>query len=191
VPFPPFPELPENDPIAALREVRNYLRLILDYLSPVKIGLLLFGIAAVGATALYCFASAESVISWSAEFVPMAFAIVGIIFSVKTLREEHHFAVIALLVIVGVLGTVALHLSRTHAEAAHNKQISGLRDRIDSYQTQSSQLVSALVAKPSLTSQEAEMERRQNIQKALRGQYILSHDKRDSWIACWHGISSR
>jgi len=151
------------------------MRLILDYFSPLKIGLGLFALAAIVSALIYYFANLDSLILWSAEFVPMAFAVVGIIFSVKKLREEHHFAVIALLLIVGTLGTVVLHLSRTHTEAAHAKQIAGLRERMDSWQTQNGQLLNAFLSKPPQSSQEAEMERRHNIQKALLGEYILSH----------------
>jgi len=176
LPLPPIPELPDNDPVEALKMLRNYVRLILDYISPLKIGLGLLVCAAIGSGAVYYFANLDSLISWSAEFVPMAFAVVGIIFSVKRLREEHHFAVIALLLIVGVLGTVVLHLSRTHSEAEHAKEIAGLRERMDSVGDQNTQLLKAFLTKPILTSQEAEMGRRQNIQKALRSEYVLSHE---------------
>jgi hypothetical protein len=152
------------------------VRLLLDYFSPLTIGAGLFAFAVIGSAAIYYFANLESLVSWSAEFVPMAFVVVGIVLSVKKLREEHHFAAISLLVIVGVLGTIVLHLSRTHTEAVHAKEIGELRTRMDTVRDQNGQLLQAFLAKPVLSSQQAEMERRQNIQKVLRGEYILSHE---------------
>ncbi len=176
MPFPSPPNFPDDDPVEALRMLRNYVRLLLDYFSPLNIGIGLLALAAVGSVLVYYFANVESVISWGAEFVPMAFAVVGIVFSVKKLREEHHFAVIALLIIVGVFGTVVLHLSRTHAETKHSTELGELRNRMDTVRDQNGQLLTAFLSKPPLSSQEAELERRRNIEKLLRGEYILSHD---------------
>src|SRR5258706_6448229 len=167
VPFPSPPNFPDDDPVEALRMLRNYVRLLLDYFSPLNIGIGLLALAAVGSVLVYYFANVESVISWGAEFVPMAFAVVGIVFSVKKLREEHHFAVIALLIIVGVFGTVVLHLSRTHAETKHSTELGELRNRMDTVRDQNGQLLTAFLSKPPLSSQEAELERRRNIEKLL------------------------
>jgi hypothetical protein len=108
--------------------------------------------------------------------VPLLFAVVGIVVSVKKFREEHQAAVIAIIVIVGILGTVVLHLSRIHDQNTHVKEISGLRERMDSWQKQNTELLTSLLKPAAPNAQAAEVDRRQNIEKALRGEYVLSHD---------------
>jgi hypothetical protein len=108
--------------------------------------------------------------------VPLLFAVVGIVVSVKRLRDEHQAAVIAVIVIVGILGTVILHLSRVHDQNSHVKEIGGLKERMDSWQKQNSELLTSLLKPAPPNERAAEVDRRQNIEKALRGEYILSHD---------------
>lgn len=48
----------------------------------------------------------DSMLSWASDFVPLLLAVVGIAVSVKRLRDEHQAAVIAVIVIVGIMGTV-------------------------------------------------------------------------------------
>jgi hypothetical protein len=79
-------------------------------------------------------------------------------------------------VIVGIIGTVVLHLSRIHDQNSHVKEISGLRERMDSWQKQNMQLLTSLLKPAPPNARAAEVDRRQNIEKALRGEYILSHD---------------
>jgi hypothetical protein len=95
---------------------------------------------------------------------------------VKKFRDEHQAAVIAVIVIVGILGTVVLHLSRIRDQNTHMKEISGLRERMDSWQKQNTDLLKSLLKPAPPNAQAAEVDRRQNIEKALRGKYILSHD---------------
>ena len=174
--IPPAPDYPDDDPVESLRMLRNYLREMWEYFAPLEVGAALFTAAIVGSILMYYVVNIEPILSWSAESVPMVFALVGIVVSVKKLNEKHHFSVISLLVIVGIAGTVLLHLARAHSEAAHAAELSELRTRMDTVRDQNGQLLKAFVGRPPLTSQQAEVERRRNIQESLRGEYILSHE---------------
>jgi hypothetical protein len=176
MPFPQLPELPDDDPIAALRLVWDYLRDVVGYFNPVRLFVSTITISVLIFMLAWGIFGFETTLSWASDLVPLAFAVVGIIVSVKKLREEHQSAVITLIVVVGIIGTAVLHLSRTRDQATHAREIGSLRERMDSWQTQNNQLLTSLLKPAPLSSQAAELDRRTNIQKALRGEYILSHD---------------
>lgn len=106
MPVPSFPQLPDDDPIASLRLVRDYLRDLEAYFSPIKIAISLVALTMVACAVAYWALGFDSTLSWASDFVPLLFAVVGIVVSVKKLRDEHQAAVISFIVIVGVLGTV-------------------------------------------------------------------------------------
>jgi hypothetical protein len=176
VPVPSFPQLPEDDPIGSLRLIRDYLRDLAVYFSPIKVAIALVAFTALACAVAYRALGFAATLSWASDLVPLLFAVVGIIVSVKKFRDEHQAAVIAVIVIVGILGTVVLHLSRMHDQNTHVKEIASLRERMDSWQTQNAELLTSLLKPAPPNAQAAEVERRQNIEKALRGEYILSHD---------------
>jgi uncharacterized membrane protein YhaH (DUF805 family) len=176
VPIPVFPNLPENDPVEALKLCRNYFRDLVNYFSPLKVATGILAIPSLLVVVAYLIFGFDPVLSWSSDFVPLALTLAGIVLTLKKLRDQHHTAVIALLLVVGAFGTVVLHLSRTRTETAHANEISGLRDRMEAWQIQNGLLLNAFLVKPPQTSQVAELERRQNIEKVLRGEYILSHE---------------
>ena len=176
MPVPSFPQMPEDDPIASLRLLRDYVRDFVAYFSPIKIALALVAFTVLVCALAYWALGFDSTLSWTSDFVPLLFAVVGIIVSVKKFRDEHQPGVIAIIVIVGILGTVVLHLSRIHDQTSHVKEISGLRERMDSWQKQNTELLTSLLKPAPPNAQEAEVDRRQNIEKALRGEYILSRD---------------
>ncbi|MFZ1008805.1 MAG: hypothetical protein WAN65_18345 [Candidatus Sulfotelmatobacter sp.] len=176
MPFPPFPALPDDDPLGSLKTFRDYIKAIANYMRPyqllgasVAIPILAFAIG-------YLLLGFESALSWASDLVPLSFAVISVFVSVKTLRDKHQTAAIAFVLVLGFLGTLIMHSSRVHTEREHHSEMTQLGQKVEAVGAQNSQLLTAFLAKPPLTSQEVEMERRENIQKALRGEYILSHD---------------
>jgi len=182
VAFAPFPDLPDDNPIEALRIFRNYARVIANQAAPYR--LLVSSIAApILMFGVVCLVLGfEVALSWATDLVPLTFAVISVVVSVKKLRDEHQTVVIAFVLILGFLGTMVMHFARTHDQTAHGvevrdlkSQLDILRNRMDSVRDQNGQLLTAFL-KPVPTSQEAELERRQNIENTLRGEYILSHE---------------
>jgi hypothetical protein len=135
----------------------------------VPVALLLSSIVVVPALAFFVawpFIGLDSALSWASDFVPMAFAAAGCAFSIREVRVEHQTGVIVLLIVVGMGGTVVLHVARERQEARlfSGMQINqGLLNRLNN--PSSSQR----------TPQEAAVERMQGIEKALTAEYIFSH----------------
>jgi hypothetical protein len=117
----------------------------------------------------------DTSLSWAVDLVPFSFAVISVFVSVKKLRDEHHNGVIVFVLLLGLAGTVVIHYSKARADANHHDEMDKLDKKLDSVGRQNGQLLSA-VLKPALTPGEAEVERKQNIEKALRSEYILSHD---------------
>jgi hypothetical protein len=176
VSFPPFPVLPDDDPLIALRNLRSYIRQIVS-VAPVFLvlaGTIVFPIC------LFAFASVflsfDTALSWAADLVPFTFAVISVAVSVKTLRDEHHNIVILFVLFLGLAGTVVIHYTKARADKQHHDENAELNTKIGFVSNQNNQLLGAYLAKPAITSQEAEMERMQGIEKALRSEYVLRHD---------------
>jgi len=173
--FPQMPDLPE-DPVAALRLCWKYLQSVANYLAPFW----LIATSIAGPVVLFSLACLilgfDQALSWGADLVPLGFAVISVIVSVKRLRDEHQSVVITFVLVLGFLGTLVMHYSRVHDQEQHNGEVTQLRTKMDAVKDQNTQVLAAVVSKPPLSSQEAEMQRRQNIEKALTGEYILSHD---------------
>jgi hypothetical protein len=128
-----FPQLPEDDPIASLRLIWDYLRDLVVYFSPIKIAIALVAFTAQASAVAYWALGFDPALSWASDFVSLSFAVVGIVVSVKKFGDEHQAAVIAVIVIVGILGTVALietgsaerASSGSGQEAKHRKSAPG------------------------------------------------------------------
>lgn len=176
MPLPPLPDLPDDDPIAALRIMRAYVRaLVMTF--PVYLLLVGTAVFLILVFALGClFFGFDNSLSWGADFVPFTFGVISVLVTVKTLRDEHHNIVIAFVLFLGLAGTVVIHYSKARADRQNHEQIEKLGVKIDFVGGQNNQLLTAYLAKPAITSQEAEMERRQAIEKALRSEYVLNHD---------------
>jgi hypothetical protein len=175
VPFPLFPNLPDDDPLTALRNLRVYIRTVV---SSVFFPLLLAAtmVALLLGFALGCsFFGFDTSLSWAVDLVPFTFGVISVLVSIKKLRDEHHNVVIAFVLFLGLAGTVVIHYAKARADTQHHTEMEKLDRKLDSVGGQNSQLLNALL-KPTLTSGEAEIERKRNIQKALRSEYILSHD---------------
>ena len=134
-----------------------------DYFSPIRFVTVLIVICSLVFFVSWRFLGLDSTFSWASDLVPLAFAVVGIVVSIRKLREDRQAAVIALIVVVGLCGTGILHIARARAE-----------ERMESVRKQNEQILHDL-QKPPLSPEAAEIERKQNILKALRGEYILSH----------------
>jgi hypothetical protein len=154
---------------------RQYVREVANYLRPYQLltfsitgPILVFGIGCL----LLGF---EAALSWASDLVPLTFAVISVLVSVKKLRDEHQTVVITFVLVLGLLGSMVMHFSRMHDQTRHQGEVRDLRNRMDSVRDQNGQLLTAFL-KPAPTAQEAELERRQNIEKTLRSEYILSHD---------------
>lgn len=175
LPFPPFPDLPDDNPLVALRNLRSFVR---DVVGSVFFPLLLAAtmVALLVSFALGClFFGFDTSLSWAVDLVPFTFAVISVFVSVKKLRDEHHNIVIVFVLFLGLAGTVIIHYSKARADTQHYEEMDKLDKKLDSVGRQNGQLLSA-VLKPALTSGEAEILRKQNIEKALTSEYILSHD---------------
>lgn len=177
MPLPRFPNLPDEPPEA--------LRVLWDYLRTASESLSVSEIASAGTLfALICivvadrFFGLDATLSWLSDFVPMAIAVVGIVMSYKQPKEKNHFAATVVLILSGFVGSGILHWSRTRDQSAHKTEVTGLTTRMDAVRDQNSQILTYLLPKPGTiqTGQATELERRQDIEKALRGEYILSHE---------------
>lgn len=164
--FPEFPQLPDDDPIQALRLLRNHALAIVNRLTPLK----LFG--GIGLSLIAAFlipwwlVGFESTVSWASDFVPLAFAVLSIALTLKDVEKEHQNAVIGLIILFGMLGTVVLHLSRSRQDQR--------LDAVLKYDTD----IMAILQKPpqpAAALHDAEADRRKNIEKVRRNDYILSH----------------
>ena len=104
MPFPQFPELPDDDPVRALKMFRKYVRNIAISISP---SLLLASTIVVPTFVFVCgcwFFGFESSLSWASDLVPLTFAVISVFVSVKTtLRDEHQNIVIAFVLVLGFL----------------------------------------------------------------------------------------
>jgi hypothetical protein len=166
--FPKFPQLPDDDPIAAIRMFRRYLQSVIAYGAP-KWAVAAIAAIVVVPTLLFAatslVAGLDSALSWASDFVPLGFAFAGIAFSIRKLRNEHQSIVIAMIAIVGIMGTIILHLERTREASRLTAAIrvnAGILNKLNNPPT-------------TLTPQEAAVQRLENIYKGLRGEYILSH----------------
>ncbi len=164
----------------ALRLFWDYARGVAAYFSPLKIGGGLLVLTFIAVVMAYHFLGLDATLSWLADSVPMAVALVGIIIiSYKQINEKNHFTATVVLTIVGFIGTSILHWSRERDQRAHKGEVDGLNTKIDTVGSQNTQILLSLSsARPSTSQnpQAAELQRRENIEKALRGEYILSHD---------------
>jgi hypothetical protein len=177
MPFPPIPDLPDDDPIRALRLFRDYAWEVANYLAPAQL------LAASIAIPMLLFFSGwmvlgeNAALSWGADLVPLTFAVISVVVSVRRVRETYQSAVIVFVLLTGLLGSLVMHIARVRSETEHHSDMSELRQRMDSVGNQNNLLLHGYLAKPVRTSQEAELERKQGVEKALRNEYILSHEK--------------
>ena len=176
MPFPPFPVLPDNDPLTALKNLRSFLREVVHAIPAFFIftGIVLF-LVLVFAIASVCFGF-EIALLWAADLVPFTFAVISVVVSVKTLRDEHHNIVIAFVLLLGFAGTVVIHYTKARADAQYHAELDRLDGKVDFVSDQNNRLLTAYLAKPAITAQEAEMQRRRGIEIALRSEYILHHE---------------
>lgn len=166
--FPILPQLPDDDPLESIKILHRYLRSLGDYClsrwataaitAIVAVPTVLFGVA-------WSLIGLDTSLSWASDFVPLAFAFAGIAFSIRKLRHEYQSLVIAMIAIVGVMGTIVLHVERTRAASRLFAAASLNTDILNKLSN----------PQKALTAQEAAVQRLQNIRDALRAEYILSH----------------
>lgn len=170
--FPRFPELPDDDPMDSLRLFRVYLVTLANYFSPVALFAAILTIVGLAFVLAWSLLGLDSTLSWASDSVPLAFAVVGIVLTLKRLREQHEGVIIAVLIIVGIAGTVVLHISRVRTDTKIDT-VSALQGNIWARINQQG---------PRLSPQEAELKRRQNVEELLKGEYILSHENISSGL---------
>jgi hypothetical protein len=174
MPWPQMPVLPDDDPIEALRLMREYWHQVADCVAPYWLFIGVFAPPTFPFVISWALVGFYPTVFWASDFVPITFAVISVVVSVRRLREEHQSVVILSVLVLGLLGTMVLHFDRQHIESVHNTQIDGLNNRIESVGKQNELLLRAYLEKPATSSSEAEMERRKGVQKALRNEYILS-----------------
>lgn len=132
---------------------------------------------------LYIDSGPSSGWSIAADFVPMVISLVGIVMSYRTPRKEHHHITTAILIICGFAGTGIISIARIKNESAHNAEVGGLNDKLQSVAKQNGEILAGLVkgaqGQPAPTPPKptrTEADRRGNILKLLRNEYILSHN---------------
>lgn len=109
----------------------------------------------------------------------MLLAIVGIIMSYIQPRRENHKFTTAVLIAAGLMGTTILSWNRIRTETAHNKEVGILNAKIGTVQSQNTTILQTLTTPGIGGAKIGEAERRQNIEKVLRNEYILSHNPVD------------
>jgi hypothetical protein len=176
VALPQFPDLPDDDPIRALGMIRAYLRAVTYSVAPWVLPITSIVSPIVIFVVALLIVGFDKAVSWGSDFVPLIFAVISIVVSVKRLRDEHHIAVIGFVLVAGIIGTGIIHYSRIHSEDQNTNRLLGLEQRVERVGSDNSALLRAYLAKPILSTQEAAFERKQGILKALRGEYVISHD---------------
>jgi hypothetical protein len=171
-PFPPFPELPDDAPLIALKNLRSYIRDVVNSVFfPIVLAVTIT--ALLLAFALGClFFGFDTSLSWAVDLVPFTFAVISVVVSVKTLRDEHHNIVVAFVLFLGAAGTVVIHYAKARADFQHQVEMGKLDKKLDSVDRRNSQLLDIVLKKPELT----EAERREAIRKVLLNRYIVTHD---------------
>jgi|HubBroStandDraft_6_1064221.scaffolds.fasta_scaffold09959_5 hypothetical protein len=175
--FPRLPELPDDDPLEALDVcaiyVQNVCRFLIDSHSYLSISVSALLVIVALAIRIWT----DPLLPLAADATPLIIAVVGIIMSYRQPKERHHLVTTAVLVVVGIAGTFVMSWNRIRTEGQHRSEVEGLRLRIDSVGGQNTEILLALAPKPGgpISTEETELTRRQNVEKALRGQYILSH----------------
>jgi hypothetical protein len=163
MPFPSFPELPEEDPLKAVTLAIRYVRRVLAY-SPRYTLLGIPGVCVLAFTASCPIFGFDSTLSWASDLVPIAFAVAGIAFSIEELRDEHKTGTVVMIAVIGVLGMLVLHIARVRSEERIFAATNGIHLDILRNMPQATK-----------NQQDSEIQRRMNINRDLRGEYILSH----------------
>jgi hypothetical protein len=177
VPFPQFPELPDDQPMLALAAFLTYMRGVWEFLVTSKKHLLLVAVACISLIGICLRLWTDTALPLLADAVPMLVAIAGVVMSYKQPKRESHLMTTIVLFAVGVTGTAVMSWTRIRTEHSHNAEVRSLTDRMDTVKDQNTKILLALHTQPAkIGAQEAELERRQDIQKVLRGEYILSHE---------------
>lgn len=70
----------------------------------------------------------------TADFIPLAIAVAGIIMSYKQPQKESHFKTTLILLAVGFIGTGILSWTRIHNETLHSAEVDGQRQQITNLQ---------------------------------------------------------
>jgi hypothetical protein len=117
MPLPPLPEFHDDEPIESLKASVDYVIAVLQYLAPMELFMGLLGVAVFPFIIAWMFIGLDSAISWASDSVPLALAVIGIIFTIKKLRDKHEFVIIVVVLMFGICGMVVLHVSRVRADA--------------------------------------------------------------------------
>jgi hypothetical protein len=169
--FPPFPDLPDDNPVEAMRLVRDWLRAVINYLSIYQ----LLAVSVVLPISVLLLVWKFLDLSWAADLIPVFFAVISIVVTVKEVQNQHQTPVIVFILIMGFVGTFIMHADRTRNNRDHHSEIDKLQSKIELVSNQNFQVLQQTL-KHVPSSQEAEIDRRKNIADALRGEYILSHN---------------
>lgn len=109
MPIPPFPSLPDDDPIEAIRLLRKYTKSMFDSFSQRAV----IAFCAIGPVSLFflmwMILGYERALLWGSDLVPLGFAVISVIVSAKPLhRPKHQIRVVIFVLVMGALGTVVM-----------------------------------------------------------------------------------
>lgn len=117
-----------------------------------------------------------------ADMTPILLAIVGIVMSYVQPRKENHWMTTIILIVAGLVGTAILSMNRIAGERAHVAEVQTLYGKIEVVQTQNTSILTTITTGGASALKTTEAERRQNIEKLLRNEYILSRNPIDPEI---------
>jgi hypothetical protein len=163
----------DDDPVEALRLLSKHAEEVFEYVYPIRLAIAT--LLSVGLLFVIGSRFGLDMLSWAADCVPLAFAVVGILLSFKKVREEHHAALTVVLIMLGIICTLVLHTGRVNEQNKHDREVSDLRGRMDVVRNQNNSVLGTLVAQGKSNQPQSEWQRRKNIEDTLRGEYILSH----------------
>lgn len=117
-----------------------------------------------------------------ADGTPILLTIVGIVMSYIQPKKESHQITTIVLVVAGLVGSTILSMNRVASDNLHRTEVKSLNDKIVVVQTQNTSILTSLTSGNLGGQKITEPERRQNIEKVLRNEYILSHNPIDTDI---------
>ena len=155
------------------------LRILARYISRVWIFIALFIPAILVVSIVWRHFGNETCLPILADTTPILLAIVGIVMSYLPPKKETHWVMTIVLFLAGGVGTVIISINRSAGDTAHRSEVKALNEKIGTVQNQNTAILTTLTNGSLAGQRISEAERRQNVEKVLRNEYILSHDPID------------
>jgi uncharacterized membrane protein YhaH (DUF805 family) len=92
----------------ALRLLSEYMEVLLDYSSPLVLFAAIVAFVGVAFVIAWGLTGLDSTLSWASDFVPLALGVTGVGLTVRRVRDKHEGSIIAVLIIIGIFGSVLI-----------------------------------------------------------------------------------